>query len=101
MIRVRRREYSKQREIHFSIEVSPQWCSLLINVDRLYVVYRNPRYSIYSNGIPRSFLRGFQVLAKSVSDGTKFRNTLSACGGDRNFEDITSLLASEGSSLSS
>jgi hypothetical protein len=36
-------------------------------------------------------LRGFQVLAKSVPEGTKFRNTPSACGGDRNFEDFASL----------
>ena len=42
--------------------------------------------------IPRSLLREFQVLAKSVPKGTKFRNTLSACGGDRNFEDFASLL---------
>jgi hypothetical protein len=43
------------------------------------------------NGISRSLLRGFQVLAKSVPEGTKFRNTLSVCGGDRNFEDFASL----------
>jgi hypothetical protein len=36
-------------------------------------------------------LRGFQVLAKSVLEGAKFRNTPSACGGDRNFEDFASL----------
>jgi hypothetical protein len=44
------------------------------------------------NGIPRSLLRGFHVLAKSVPEGAKFRNTPSACGGDRNFEDFASLL---------
>jgi hypothetical protein len=43
-------------------------------------------------GILRSLLRGFQVLAKSVPEATKFRNTPSACGGDRNFEDFASLL---------
>ena len=43
------------------------------------------------NGIPRSLLRGFQVFAKPVPEGAKFRNTLSACGGDRDFEDIASL----------
>jgi len=37
-------------------------------------------------------LRGFQVLAKSVPAGEKFRNTPSACGGDRHFEDFASLL---------
>jgi hypothetical protein len=42
-------------------------------------------------GIPRSLLRGFQVIAKSVPEGAKFRNTPSACGGDRNFEDFASL----------
>jgi hypothetical protein len=31
------------------------------------------------------------VLAKSVPEGAKFRNTLSACGGERNFEDFASL----------
>ena len=36
-------------------------------------------------------LRGFQVLAKSVPEGAKFRNTPSACGGDRDFEDFASL----------
>jgi hypothetical protein len=36
-------------------------------------------------------LRGFHVLAKSVPEGAKFRNTPSACGGDRNFEDFASL----------
>ena len=46
---------------------------------------------VYLNGIPRSLLRGFQVLAKSVPEGAKFRNTPSACGGDRNFEDFASL----------
>ena len=44
------------------------------------------------NGIPRSLLRGFQVFPKSVPEGAKFRNTPSACGGDRNFEDFASLL---------
>jgi hypothetical protein len=33
----------------------------------------------------------FQVLAKSVPEGARFRNTLSACGGDRKFEDFSSL----------
>ena len=47
---------------------------------------------LYLNGIPRSLLRGFQVLAKSVPEGAKFRNTPSACGGDRNYEDSASLL---------
>jgi len=42
--------------------------------------------------IPRGLLRGFYALAKSVLVGAKFRNTLSACGGDRNFEDFASLL---------
>jgi len=37
-------------------------------------------------------LRGFHVLAKSVPEGAKFRNTPSACSGDRNFEDFASLL---------
>jgi hypothetical protein len=37
-------------------------------------------------------LRGFQAFAKSVPEGAKFRNTPSACGGDRNFEDFASLL---------
>jgi len=46
-------------------------------------------------GIPRSLLRGFQVIAKSVPEWAKFRNTPSACGGDRNFEDFASLLGSE------
>jgi len=46
---------------------------------------------IILNGIPRSLLSGFQVLAKSVPEGAKFRNTSSACGGDRNFEDFASL----------
>jgi hypothetical protein len=41
---------------------------------------------------PRSLLRGFQVLAKSVTEGAKFRNTPSAYGGDKNFEDFASLL---------
>jgi hypothetical protein len=36
-------------------------------------------------------LRGFRALAKSVPEGAKFRNTPSACGGDRNFEDFASL----------
>jgi hypothetical protein len=42
--------------------------------------------------IPRGLLRGFRALAKSVPEGAKFRNTPSACGGDRNFEDFASLL---------
>ena len=42
--------------------------------------------------LPRGLLRGFCVLAKSVSEGAKFRNTPSACGGDRNFEDFACLL---------
>lgn len=42
-------------------------------------------------GIPRGLLRGFCALAKSVSEGAKFRNTPSACGGDRNFEDFACL----------
>ncbi|MGD8404991.1 MAG: AAA family ATPase [Anaerolineales bacterium] len=42
--------------------------------------------------IPRGLLRGFCALAKSVPEGAKFRNTPSACGGDRNFEDFASLL---------
>jgi hypothetical protein len=37
-------------------------------------------------------LRGFEVSAKAVPEGTKFRNTPSACGGDRNFEGFASLL---------
>ena len=41
--------------------------------------------------IPRGLLRGFRALAKSVPEGAKFRNTPSACGGDRNFEDFASL----------
>ena len=53
--------------------------------------FKNNRIFIL-NGIPRSLLRGFQVLAKSVPGGAKFRNTPSACGGDRNFEDFSSLL---------
>jgi len=36
-------------------------------------------------------LSGFQVLAKSVPEGAKFRNTPSACDGDRNFEDFAGL----------
>ncbi|MCJ7700490.1 MAG: hypothetical protein MUO62_02810, partial [Anaerolineales bacterium] len=40
---------------------------------------------------PRSLLRGFHALAKSVPAGAKFRNTPSACGGDRNFEDFATL----------
>lgn len=48
--------------------------------------------TLYSCRIPRSLLRGFQALAKSVPVGAKFRNTPSACGGDRNFEDFASLL---------
>jgi len=36
-------------------------------------------------------LREFQALAKSVPAGAKFGNTPAACGGDRNFEDFTSL----------
>jgi hypothetical protein len=42
--------------------------------------------------IPCGLLRGFCVLAKSVPEGAKFRNTPSACDGDRNFEDFASLL---------
>ena len=42
--------------------------------------------------IPRGLLRGFYALAESVPVGA-FRNTPSACGGDRNFEDFASLLA--------
>ena len=34
---------------------------------------------------------GSKFKLKSVPEGTKFRNTLSACGGDRNFEDFASL----------
>ncbi|MGB7096658.1 MAG: hypothetical protein WBD62_18570, partial [Anaerolineales bacterium] len=41
--------------------------------------------------IPRSLLRGFRALTKSVPVGAKFRNTPSACSGDRNFEDFDSL----------
>jgi len=33
----------------------------------------------------------FQVLAKSVPEGAKFRKMPSACGGDRNLEDFASL----------
>ena len=46
------------------------------------------------NGIHRSLLRGFQVLAKSIPEGVKFRNTPSACGEDRNFEEFASLFVS-------
>ena len=52
---------------------------------------------IYSCRIPRSLLRGFQAFAKSVPEGAKFRNTPSACGGDRNFEDFASLFHLGGS----
>jgi hypothetical protein len=37
-------------------------------------------------------LRGFHAFAKPVPEGAKFRNTPSACGGDRNFEGFASLL---------
>ncbi|MCJ7536416.1 MAG: transposase [Anaerolineales bacterium] len=46
---------------------------------------------IYFYRIPRSLLRGFRALTKSVPVGAKFRNTPSACSGDRNFEDFDSL----------
>ncbi len=36
-------------------------------------------------------LRGFQVLAKSVPEGAKFRIRRPACGADRNFEVFASL----------
>jgi hypothetical protein len=36
-------------------------------------------------------LRGFHAFAKPVPEGAKFRNTPSACGGDRNFEGFASL----------
>jgi hypothetical protein len=45
--------------------------------------------------IPRGLLRGFCALIKSVPEGAKFRNTPSACGGDRNFEDFVNLLTVE------
>jgi hypothetical protein len=48
--------------------------------------------SVILSRIPRGLLRGFCALAKSVPVGAKFRNTPSACGGDRNFEDFASLL---------
>ena len=40
-----------------------------------------------------SLLRGSALVAKSVPEGAKFRNTPSACGGDRNFEDFAIYLA--------
>jgi hopanoid biosynthesis associated radical SAM protein HpnH len=42
--------------------------------------------------MPRSLLRGFQTLTKSVPFVAIFLNTSSACGGDRNFEDFASFL---------
>jgi hypothetical protein len=48
--------------------------------------------TIYSHRILRSLLRGFHAFAKPVPEGAKFRNTPSACGGDRNFEGFASLL---------
>ena len=47
-------------------------------------------------GMPRSLLRGFQVLVNSVPEGAKFRNTPSACGGGRNFEEFVSLFEKNG-----
>jgi len=49
-------------------------------------------YPIYFYRIPRGLPRGFRAITKSVPVWAKFRNTPSACGGDRNFEDFDSLL---------
>jgi len=53
-----------------------------------------PYILVILNGILRSLERGFQVYAKSVPEGAKFRNTQSACGENRNFEDFASLFLS-------
>jgi hypothetical protein len=49
-------------------------------------------YTSVQNGYHVALLRGLQVSAKSVPEGAKFCNTLSANGGDVNFEDFARLL---------
>jgi two-component system NarL family sensor kinase len=70
---------------------------LIINRALIYGTLTISTMAIYIfilHRIPRGLLRGFCALAKSAPVGAKFRNTPSACGGDRNFEDFASLSCS-------
>ena len=52
-------------------------------------------FLFYFDRIPSNLLRGFSTLIKSVPEGEKFCNTSLACGEDKNFEDFTSLFATQ------